>query len=507
MANGTAGLGQGSQVFDFSNLGQQGLAYDARNLAKKEIFQKDNAALYDSIDNSGIRDVDSAFINTEIEAAMEAAATAQKTMNPADAQKAKLLMQNASRHAATSAAAQQSEYKTQEELRKTPEYARNMELYNGDLEQHRTQTAMNSGNGGNVGQGIIYQSPVIYDSEKSVAEFASVDSEKVLRASLEKMGSAVTNADGTSKSYSIAEVDPEIKSEVINSLYMSQMESNKEFRLSVEAQYMAKIFGKEDLLDRDVAQFNQLRQYGEEIRTQFTSADQIVEDPQFANNPFKRDRALKAFNMENDLADYGRQVYTDAVDPRAMKGKSVQSAKSDAQKATDGGDGINSDDLATSNGINLNDVLGNVKISGSFPNRQGQKLGYSSAPKLKSFGSGSGTERIAFGGVVAQRVGTSVQYFAVEYKPSEDIMARIADMEAAGSSEEAISKLLQQTDATLVNLPSGGGYSRATQGDLKTMKKEALRQAGYVNLDQDVEPQEDAAAEAPATEGIGGKYN
>jgi len=501
MANGTAGLGQGSQVFDFSNLGQQGLAYDARNLAKKEVFQKDNAALYSGIDNSGIRDVDSPFINAEIEAAMEASATAQKTMNPADAQKAKLMMQTASKHAATSVAAQTAEYKTQEVLRQTPEYARNMELYNSDLNTHRTQTAMNSGNGGEVGQGIIYQSPVIYDSEKSVAEFAQVDSEKVLRASLEKMGTSVTNADGTSRSYSIAEVDPEIKSEVINSMYMSQMESNKEFRLSVEAQYMAKIFGKEDLLDRDVAQFNAMRAEGEDIRSKFASLDAIKEAPEYANNPFKRDRALKAFNIENELAEYGRQVYTEAVDPRATKGKSVQSAKSDAAKAT-AGDGLSSDDLATSNGININDVLGNVKISGSFPNRQGQKLGYSSAPKLKSFGSGSGTERIAFGGVVAQRVGKEVQYFAVEYKPSEDIMARIADMEAAGSSEEAISALLQKTDATLVNLPSGGGYSRATQGDLKTMKREALKQAGFVNLDQDTQEEE-----APVTEGVGGKYN
>ncbi len=124
---------------------------------------------------------------------------------------------------------------------------------------------MTAANGGQVGQGIMYQAPVMYDMEKSVAQFAGADAEKVLRGSLEQMGMSVENADGTGFSKSLSEVDPEIKADLIAKTYGSQMESNKEFRLSVEAQYMGDYFGKEDLLDSDVEQFNALRSLGNEL--------------------------------------------------------------------------------------------------------------------------------------------------------------------------------------------------------------------------------------------------
>lgn len=504
MANGTAGLGQGAQVFDFSNLGQQGLAYDARQFAKKEAFAKENSTLYDPIDASGIRDVDSPYINQELESAMELAATAQKTLDPADAQRAKNAMAKVSQLAATSKAALTKETETWTALRATPEYTRNMDAFNSHLEQHRTSTAMNASNQGQVGQGILYQAPVMYDTEKSVADYAAVDAEKVLRGALEQTGRSITNEDGTSTGFSLADVDEDIKADLISKTYASQMESNKEFRLSIEAQFMGDKLGKTDLMDSDVQQFNQLREYGNEIRSQFTSVEQIENDPQFANNPFARRRAVDAFNLENELDAYGQRVYTEAVDPRATKGKATKSTKDNSVKGG-GKDGNVLDDLALNSGTDLGSVLGNVEIKNNPLTTANQQLGYASAPKTKAYSSGSGEERIVTGGVVAQKVGNKVEYFAVEYKPSQDIMTKISEMEQSGASEAQISALLQKTDATLT--PIRGGYSRIPSGDLKLMKTAALREANLVDISAASNTEDESTEEGSTEGGVGSKYN
>ncbi len=495
----TTGLGQGNQVFDFSNLGQQGLAYDARQYAKKQEFVKQNADLYDAVDASGIRDVDSPYINQELEKAMNLAATAQKTMNPEDAQRAKNAMAAVSQLAATSKAALTQETESYGKLRETPAYIRNSTLYDNHLDQHRQSTAMTAGNKGQVGQGILYQAPVMYDTEKSVAQFAAVDAEKVLRGALESTGRSVTNADGTSSGYSLADVDEETKAALIKETYGSQMESNKEFRLSVEAQFMGDYYGKEDLTDADVKAFTELRDYGKEIRSKYKSVEDISTAPEFANDPLARRRAEKAFNIENKLDVYGQRVYRDAIDPRATKGKQSKSSVDKSVKGGSDNDGMNMGDLALSNGTDVKGAIGNINIEGQIPMQQNQKIGYASAPKMKAYSSGSGTERIVTGGVVAQMYGNTVKYFAVEYKPSPDIMTKIE------SGNTDVAELLQKTDATLVEIK--GGYSRIPSGDLKVMKTGALKQATLVDLSSAGNTEESEATEGSEGAGVGSKYN
>jgi hypothetical protein len=503
----TTGLGQGNQVFDFSNLGQAGLAFDARQYAKKQEFVKQNASLYDGVNASGIRDVDSPYINQELEKAMELSATAQKTMSPEDAQRAKNAMAAVSQLAATSKAALTQETESYTKLRETPEYIRNSNLYDSHLDQHRQSTAMTAGNSGKVGQGILYQAPVMYDTDKSVAEFASVDAEKILRGALETSGRSVTNADGTSSGWSLSDVDKDIKAELIASTFGSQMDSNKEFKLSVEAQYMAdKFFDKTDLTDEDVRNFENAREYGEELRNAgFQSLEDLRESSEFANNPRKLRQAEKAFNIENGIESYGLEMYTNAVDPRATKGKQSQSSK-DLSVKGGGNDGKSAlDDLALNSGTSLTGVLGNVKIKGSVPNLPNQQVGYASAPSAKAYSSGSGEQRIVTGGVIAQKQGNTVKYFAVEYKPSADIMTKVKELEASGASESAISTLLQQTDATLTEIK--GGYSRIPSGDLRLMKTASLREAGLVDISADGNTEEAPAAGGSEGGGVGSKYN
>ena len=502
MANGTTGLGQGNQVFDFSNLGQQGLAYDARQYAKKQEFVKQNASLYDGVDASGIRDVDSPYINQELEKAMDLSATAQKTMSPDDAQKAKNAMERVSQMAATSKAALTQETESYTKLRETPEYIRNSNLYDTHLEDHRRSTAMTTGNQGQVGQGIRYQAPVMYDTEKSVAEFAAIDAEKILRGSLESIGKSTVNADGTSSGYSFSDVDEKIKSDLIKKTYGSQMDSNKEFKLSVEAQYMAdKFFQKTDLTDEDVRNFSNSREYGKELHTQYNSVEDIQKSSEFANNPRLLRQAERAFNIETELDAYGLEMYTNAVDPRATKGKQRKNSEDNYVKNSGGGDGDKDlmADLALNKGKFIRPTLGNVKIIGEVPLQDNQQIGYASAPKMKSYASGSGTERIVTGGVIAQKYGNTVKYFAVEYKASPDLLTKVER-----GDQEAIA-LLQKTDATLTEIKSG--YSRIPSGDLKIMKAGALAQANLVDVSSGGNTEGAPAAEGSADAGVGSKYN
>lgn len=507
MANGTAGLGQGAQVFDFSNLGQAGLAYDARQYAKKQEFVKQNASLYDAVDASGIRDVDSPYINQELERAMELSATAQKTMNPEDAQRAKNAMAAVSSLAATSKAALTQETESYTKLRETPEYIRNSNLYDSHLDQHRQSTAMTSANQGKVGQGILYQAPVMYDTEKSLTDFASKDAEKILRGALETSGRSVTNADGTSSGWSLSDVDEDIKAELITSTFGSQMDSNKEFKLSVEAQYMAdKFFDKTDLTDEDVRNFENARVYGDELRNAgYKSIEDLRESGEFANNPRKLRQAEKAFNIENGIESYGLEMYTNAVDPRATKGKQSKSSKDESVKGGSNNEGSILDDMALESGTSLTGVLGNVKIKGAVPNLANQQVGYASAPKMKAYSSGSGEQRIVTGGVIAQKQGNKVKYFAVEYKPSADIMTKVRELEASGASEAAISALLRKTDATLVEIK--GGYPRIPSGDLRIMKGAALKKANLVDISADGNTEEATAADGSESTEEGGSMS
>ena len=73
MAQGTAGLGQDSTVFDFSNIGRQGLMLDEVKYQANARFKKDNIDLYNDIDDSFIRDVDAPFLNQQVEEYMKLA--------------------------------------------------------------------------------------------------------------------------------------------------------------------------------------------------------------------------------------------------------------------------------------------------------------------------------------------------------------------------------------------------------------------------------------------------
>ena len=104
----TAGLGQGTQVFDFSGIGKQGLMLDDRKEAKEQAFFDRNKDLYNPMTADGIRDTDAPFINAELEKAMQLSAKAAQTKDPADVQAAMNARTRVSSMTAESVAARNS---------------------------------------------------------------------------------------------------------------------------------------------------------------------------------------------------------------------------------------------------------------------------------------------------------------------------------------------------------------------------------------------------------------
>ena len=125
----TAGLGQGTQVFDFTSIGKQGLMLDDRKEAKEQAFYERNKNLYDPMTADGIRDVDAPYINQELERAMELSAIATQTKDPADIQAAKKARVKVASMTQESVEARNSAFKTMAEVRKSPEYSRDKDRF------------------------------------------------------------------------------------------------------------------------------------------------------------------------------------------------------------------------------------------------------------------------------------------------------------------------------------------------------------------------------------------
>jgi len=472
MANGTAGLGQDTTVFDFSQIGQMGLMMDEAKRQRKAQFVKDNADLYSSIDDSGIREVDMPYINEQVENAMELSALAQKTRNPEDAQKARLAMENASRLAATSRAANLQTFEAMSKFRSTEEYGRDPERYEQFYREHQNATALTSNNQGQVGQAILFEAPRFYDLELGMEDYIDNNATAVINASYERSAYSKTEADGTGRSSDVAKMNEDKKDAAIQDLYTSQMAANDDFRNAVEAQVMSDFFGTTDLSMSQTARFQEMRAYGRELNEQYGGdIEALRQDPKFANNPVALRQAEDAFGMENSIMERGYELYYDAVAAKAKKGTNKSYTKN--EKPAGGGQGYDpNSDYALSSGSTAEEALGgNVKIkSNAMTNLQGSKIGYSSIMGMKLRPRGSGAEKVLVGGVLAQQKSDgSFEYFAVEYKPSPDILTKIEE----GGDAKA---LLAQVDATVV--PLSAARAGIPSQEIAQLKQNAYIQAG-----------------------------
>jgi hypothetical protein len=473
MANGTAGLGQDTTVFDFSKIGQTGFMMDEAKRQRKAQFVKDNADLYSSIDDSGIREVDMPYINEQVENAMELSALAQKTRNPEDAQKARLAMENASRLAATSRAANLQTFESMSKFRSTEEYGRDPERYEQFYREHQNATALTSNNQGQVGQAILFEAPRFYDLELGMEDYIDNNATAVINASYERSAYSKTNADGTSRSSDVAKMNEEKKDAAIQSLYRSQMNGNDDFRNAIEAQVMSDYYGTTDLSMSQTARFQEMRAYGRELNEQFDgNIEALRQDRKFANNPVALGQAEEAFNMENSIVERGYELYYDAVAAKAQKGTNKSYSKNE-RAAGGGGEGYDPNkDYALSKGATAEEALGGkIKIKdNAMKNLDGSTVGYSSVMGMKLRPRGSGSKKVIVGGVLAQKKSDDTyEFFAVEYQPSADILQKIAD--GADASE-----YLTQMEANVVPLSAASAGIPA--GEIAQLKQNAFIQSG-----------------------------
>ena len=465
----TAGLGQGTQVFDFTGIGKQGLMLDDRKEAKEQAFFDRNKDLYDPMAADGIRDVDAPYINEQLELAMELSTKAAASKDPADIQAARNARAKVSSLTAESVAARNSSFETMSKVRETAEYQRDPARFEQILREQQQSTAMTNNNGGKVGEAIIFQAPTFYNLDKGLTDFVDADAVEILQGSYESSAFGKTGADGTGSSSSSAKVNEQKREELITQNYQSQMESNNDFRNAVEAQFMSEYYGTTDLDTQQVARFNELRKFGAQLAEQYETIEDLQADPKLQRNPRAMRQAERAWGIEAEIDNRGQEMYREAILGKADKGEQT-STKIDETPSGGKGGKYGDSDFAVNAGNTVEAVLGNVKVENipsSLQNRiaeQGSMLGYSSTPDLKVFKSGSGSEAIIASGIVASKVGDKTQYFVVEYKPSPDIIAKL-------DRGEDVSGLLQKTDATLVPLQSS--RSRIPQGALSLMKAQA----------------------------------
>lgn len=469
--NGTAGLGQGTQVFDFTGIGRQGLMLDDRKEAKEQAFFDRNKTLYDPIKADGIRAVDAPYINQQLENAMELSAKATQTKDPADIQAAKAARSRVASLTQTSVTAREEAYKVDNEIRKSPQWERDPDRFNQHLEEFERQTAMTEANGGNVAmEDVLYKAPTFYDLDKNLTDFVNADAQKILQGSYESSASSVQNEDGTGKSSSIAKVNEEKRNELISQNYEAQINSNNDFRNAVDAQFMAEFFNTTDVSTDQVSQFNALVEMGKELPNQYGSIEEMEADPRFQRDPRALRLAKRAWNIEEERDKRGFEMYRDAVLAKAVKGKQ-ESFKRDESKS--GGSGTDKAiNYAKSNGTSAASALGgNAKItSNAMKDFTGQSIGYSSVEDMKLRKRGSGTEQVLVGGVMAQMGsdGKVIGYYAVEYKPSPDILAKI-------ERSEDVSGYLDKMDTRIV--PLDNARAGLFEGEIETLKANALAEA------------------------------
>lgn len=479
MAQGTAGLGQDSTVFDFSNIGRQGLMLDEVKYQANARFKKDNIDLYNDIDDSFIRDVDAPFLNQQVEEYMELATEAISSKDPATLQKAKNMRAEVSRLTATSRAARKHGTDVMSAFRASDEYARGGDKFETFYSQQQEATAMTSNNKGQVGEAILFQAPQFYNLENGLDHYADRDAPQIIKGGVETISEGSSRRDGTGSSSSLKAMNETNRGAMIRESYEAGMSSDVGFQDAVLAQVMSDYYGTTDLSQQQVASFYADREYGEELRSVkgefgFTSEEEIKADARFSNNPVQQRRALHAFNLENRIDERGFNLYNDAVMARTNVGQ-TKSTKVDGTPNSDGGGGIKASDLMLNNGKSVKSVLGNVSIvAGGMPealqsriDAKGSSLGYANAPK--TFASGSGNERIVTGGVVASRDAEGkIVNFVVEYKPSPDVLKKM-------DRGEDISDWLVKMDASFVPLQEA--KSRVPQGILSMLVKEANKQA------------------------------
>ena len=259
-------------------------------------------------------------------------------------------------------------------------------------------------------------------------------------------------------------------------IYQSQYAINPDFQIAVEAQVMSQMYGTTDLDESQVARFTELKNYGAELHSRFDDIKDLANDREFKHDPLALSRAQKAFSLKEDVYNQGLELYADAVRGKAVKAKSKVTQTDNSPNAS--GSSSKSDGYALSSGKTPEEAVGGSTTfkSNAIPQSTGQTIGYTSIEGMKLKPRGTGTEKVLVGGVMANVTsdGALQGFYAVEYKPSPDILKKIEE----GAD---VSGLLQKMDAKIVPLKSA--RAGIISDDIQRLQVNAMAQAGMSQED------------------------
>ena len=417
MANGTAGLGQASTVFDFSGIAQLGLQIDQINEAKAEKksakFQAGNKDLQEATSLAGIRDVDRTYLQAKLNEFQDLSAKAYRTEDPSVAQQARALKSEIAERVAVSSTLQKNDFAESGKFAETED----SEYYKNQLESHRQATAMTKDNNGLIDPVAVKYT---FIPEKDLIKGTLVDAVNPYLSAVKE--TATGTADGVTKT------SPTQVKRLANEKYDAFSTTN-EGKLLVKESFFMNKFDIKRFKESDVKRMEEMLSISEQLQSQFDNEQQIEEA--YKNDPAKMREAKSLFNLKKEMDDYGRETFVTEVVART----GLTDRETKTEEGPSAYDKLKGQ-MALSSGGDLASAVTNFSVSTSTVPKGfdvNQPVGYASVPNMGLKASTKGDFNKVFQGVVYAKGG---EEYAIIAEPSDNFLQEIQKLKSAGLDDD-----------------------------------------------------------------------
>lgn len=482
MANGTEGLGQPKHVFDFSGIGELGLQIDQMQEQKRERksakFQSAAKGATEGVQISGVRDNDLPYLNESYQEWMQTATQAMQTEDPAMLSKANAMKAKLAGDIANSQRYQQSWLGGIEKTTGSTSYKQQPSLYEERMDWYKQNTAMTKDNQGQVGDaGFYFHQELIDYAPKDIVTWS-----KDYVGAVKQAATDTTSFSGPEGGSSKTVINEKAALESVDKQWnvFLQREDNNELLFE---NYMVKETGRSWFEPNDVAQFQQRLELGQELKSKFNSIDDMRQS--MKNSPLQLAKAEKAWNMEQEMVDYGKEVFTEGIMANMDLGKKQSVTIKDPNAGKTGESEF--DKYGYSQGQTWEEVLGEDAIldeAGEVP--QDYSIGKASTKggALRSIGKGkNATYYEGLSAVVSPDFEVDEDGNVVDGEISWLLNTRVP---AAGELQQLIegqkqglegADLLEFVDFDLKPVPLSTMEGDIPRGELRIMKQLAIKQA------------------------------
>ena len=483
MADGTAGLGQGTTVFDFSGIGKLGLQIDEMQRQKEEKksakFQRSSEGAMDGVSISGVRENDKPYLNNKYNEWMETATQAMQTEDPALLAKANTLKSELSQRVSESQSYQKSWLTGMEKTVNSTSYKQQPSMYDDRMEWYKTNTAMTDENNGQVGDdGYFFHQELIDYAPKDIVSIAGDYVGAVKQAATE-----TTSFSGPEGGSSKTVINEKAALESVDKQFEVFLQSENQQELLFE-NYMIKESGRSYFEPKDVKAFQDRLALGEQLKNKYTDLDALKQD--MKDSPLQLAQAEKAWNMEAEMVAYGKDNFTKAIMANMDLGKKQSTTVKDPDAGAKDAQ-AESDKYGYSGGQKWSDIVGedaDLSKVGEVP--EDFSIGKSSTKggALRSFGKGkNATYYEGLSAMISPDfevdeegnvVDGEIRFLLNTRVPAESDLEQIIQAQKDGKTG---AELLELVDFTLQPVSLGTMEGDIPKGELKMMKKLAIQEA------------------------------